>query len=273
MFIRRVQTRRSASKSYFSFRLVENRRHQNAVHQRTLLNLGSHFRVPRDQWPQLCALIQSIRNGQTPLFDPDPKLRSTAQRIADRLSLSSSPDPSNPDLETVHLNSLDHRLVRSVGAERLALHALDCLEFAPALQSLGVSSRDARIASALVVARMLHPASERATHAWLYDSSATLELLGLASSTPVSLTKLYQTGDLLWKHRKQLETSLFRRERSLFNLPATIAFLDLTNVHFHGRPRQDLQHGRSKQNAPYDVMRPPTCKFRNSKGRAGFGGA
>ena len=29
----------------------------------------------------------------------------------------------------------------------------------------------------------------------------------------------------------------------------------------------------NKQNAPYAVMRPPTCNLRNSKGRAGFGGA
>ena len=84
---------------------------------------------------------------------------------------------------------------------------------------------------------------------------------------------MYRTSDLLWKHREALETALAQRERSLFDTPAAIVFYDLTNVHYHGRPGGDMQFGRSKQNAPYAVMRPPMCNLRNSKGRAGFGGA
>ena len=94
---------------------------------------------------------------------------------------------------------------------------------------------------------MLHPSSEREAHAWLTRHSAALELLGLEASTPLSLSKLYRIGDLLWRHREALETALFSRERRLFELPPAIVFYDLTNAHYHGRPRADLQHGRSKQ--------------------------
>ena len=248
MFIRRVQTRpRAGSEPYSSCRLVRSVRSGNSVRQVTLLNLGAHFSVPPELWPALCALIESIRSGQTPLFEPAPDLLRSAQQIADRLSLSALPDASDDDLALVHLDSLDHRLVRSVGAERLALHALRELRFADTLQDLGLSSRDARIATALVLARMLHPSSEREAHAWLCQHSAALELLGLATSTPLSLSKLYRIGDRLFHHREALETALFRRERSLLDLPPTIAFYDLTNVHYHGRPRADLRHGRSKQ--------------------------
>ena len=211
-----------------------------------MLNLGAQFPVAPELWPALCDLIESIRSGQTPLFEPDPDLLRAAQQIADRLSLSALPD-ADDDLALVHLDSLDHRLVRSVGAERLALHALRELRFADTLEDLGLSSRDARIAVALVLARMLHPSSEREAHAWLCQHSAALELLGLATSAPPSLSKLYRIGDRLYHHREALETALFRRERSLLDLPPTIAFYDLTNVHYHGRSRVDLRHGRAKQ--------------------------
>ena len=104
-----------------------------------------------------------------------------------------------------------------------------------------------RIAAALVVARMVHPSSEHAAHTWLASSSATLELLGLERAKPLSLSKLYRTSDLLWKHREALETALAQRERSLFDTPEAIVFYDLTNVHYHGRPGGDMQFGRSKQ--------------------------
>ena len=248
MFIRRVHTRpRADSEPYASFRLVRSVRSGNSVRQLTLLNLGAQFSVPPAQWPALCELIESIRCGQSLLLEPDPSLLRPAQQIAERLSLSALPDPADNDLARVHLDSLDHRFVRSVGAERLALHALDSLRFTDTLQALGASSRDARLAAALVLARMLRPSSERKAHVWLTQRSAALELLGLESGAPLSLSKLYRIGDLLWEHREALETALFRRERNLLDLPQTIAFYDLTNVHYHGRPRSDLQHGRSKQ--------------------------
>lgn len=248
MFIRRVNTRaRPGAAPYASFRLVHNVRSGDSVRQRTLLNLGADFPVPPEQWSALCELIRSVRSGESPLFPPDPDLLRHAQQIANRLSLSALPDPAGGDLARVHLDSLDHRHVRSVGAERLALHALRSLRFQNTLTALGASARDARIAAALVVARMLHPSSEREAHAWLCHHSATLELLGLAPGLPLSLSKLYRIGDLLWHHREALETALFQRERSLLELPSSIAFFDLTNVHYHGRPRADLQHGRSKQ--------------------------
>ena len=59
------------------------------------------------------------------------------------------------------LDSLRHQPTRSVGGELLALTALDELRFADSLRAEGLSDRDARLASAVVHARMLHPCSER----------------------------------------------------------------------------------------------------------------
>ena len=67
--------------------------------------------------------------------------------------------------------------------------ALDALGFRDALRAQGVSARDARLATALVVARMVHPSSEREAHAWLTQASATLELLGLEGTRPLARSR------------------------------------------------------------------------------------
>ena len=247
MFIRRTSTapRKASSTPYSSFRLVRLVRSGNSVRQLTLLNLGADFPVPQRLWP---ALVETLLSGQAPLLDPDPQLLPVAENITDRLRLRGlDADPHPPDVATVRLDSLDHIRVRSAGGERLALHALDELGFAAALRACGASPRDTAIATALVAARMLHPSSEREACAWLNRKSALPELLGLDRGQPLSLSKLYRFGDLLFKHRKALEQALFRRERDLLGLPATVVFHDLANVHYHGRPREDLQFGRSKQ--------------------------
>ena len=50
MFIRQttIKSRRSRE-PYYTFRLVESIRTQEGVRQRTLLNLGRHLEVPREQ--------------------------------------------------------------------------------------------------------------------------------------------------------------------------------------------------------------------------------
>ena len=247
VFIRKTATRaRARGGSYTSFRLVESVRSGSQVSQRTLLNLGSGFAVPPERWPELVLLVESLRSGQACLLEPDPALLGEAERIAEALRLRGLDAPAQQAV-AVHLDSLEHSRVRSVGCERLALHALDQLGLQAALRAQGVSARDATVAAALVVARMVHPSSEHAAHAWLAGSSATLELLGLERAKPLSLSKLYRTSDLLWKHREVLETAFAQRERSLFDTPAAIVFYDLTNVHYHGRPGGDMQFGRSKQ--------------------------
>ena len=63
-----------------------------------------------------------------------------------------------------------------------------------------------------------------------------------------SQAPFYRIGDLLWRHRAAIQRELFNRERSLRDIPDTIAFYDLTNVHYHGQTDGELpRFGRSKQ--------------------------
>ena len=54
MFIRRTKTRTTASgEHYYSYRIVDTYRVGEHVRQRNLLNLGSGFHVPQEQWSAL----------------------------------------------------------------------------------------------------------------------------------------------------------------------------------------------------------------------------
>ena len=61
MYIRRTTIKsRASGEPYFTYRLVESIRSQNSVRQRTVLNLGRHFEVPRDQWAPFAQRIEQL---------------------------------------------------------------------------------------------------------------------------------------------------------------------------------------------------------------------
>lgn len=65
MFIRRTTIKsRTSGEPYYTYRLVESERVDGRVKQRTLLNLGRHFELERQQWPALCARIEQLLNRQ-----------------------------------------------------------------------------------------------------------------------------------------------------------------------------------------------------------------
>ena len=56
--------------------------------QKTLLNLGRHFFIPREQWPELAQRAEALRSDGTEMSfaEPDdPALERTAEEIADWL--------------------------------------------------------------------------------------------------------------------------------------------------------------------------------------------
>ena len=113
-----------------------------------------------------------------------------------------------------------------------------------------MSEPDTRRALALVAAKMIHPASERETSRWIKDNSSLPELLGFTRSRDLERKTRYRIEDCLGKKRQaEIEKHLFRRERDLLNVPATIVFHDLSNTHCTGQHHdQGLRRfGRSKQ--------------------------
>ena len=59
MFIRRTTIKsRNNAEPYYTYRLVESQRVGGQIKQRTLLNLGRHFEVPKGEWRALSSRIE-----------------------------------------------------------------------------------------------------------------------------------------------------------------------------------------------------------------------
>ena len=254
VFIRRTQTRRTQDgKPYFSHRLVHSERVGDAVRQRTLLNLGRHFDIPQAQWPQLCARIDDILAGQAPLVADCPHaVEHEAQRIAGQLVVrgaqASGAAAGPTDVQPLDVDSLRLVRPRSVGVEQLGLWALEQLGLPALLADLGVNGALRAAAAGVIVGRLAHPASERATHRWLQERSGLGELLGVDFET-VGAMQLYRASDALVKHREAIEAHLFDRAMGLFDLQPTVTLYDLTNTYFEGEAGEQpqAQRGHSKE--------------------------
>ena len=257
MFVRRTQTRRTDGQTYYTHRLVNSQRIGSKVRQRTLLNLGGHFAIPREQWPRLCQRIDEIRDGQKPLLDDTPAaVEEEAQRIAAQLLARTpvlaeeSPDDASPgrDLQSVDVDSLELARPRSVGVEQVGLWALSQLGLVELMAELGMNGPMRAAAVGSIVGRLAHPASERATHAWLRERSALGELLGVDFET-MGAMQLYRASDVLMKHRETIESHLFGRAMGLFDLEPTITLYDLTNTFYEGEAADQpkAQRGHSKE--------------------------
>ena len=254
VYIRATKTHTKHGEPAHSYRLSRSVRIGDKVRQESLLNLGVDYPVPKEQWRDVVLVTEVLLAGQRPMLAVPPDIEAAAEDLVRRLRTQglAPPRAETPGRDgavaTVDLDSLEHEDARSAGGERVCLAGLEELGFRDLLREQGVGGRDARVATALVVAKMLHPSSEREALRWLQGDSAALELLDLDRGKALSLQKLYRTGDVLWRFRRELQAGLFRRERELLELPDTIVFYDLTNTWYTGRPDEKLlRFGRSKE--------------------------
>jgi transposase len=256
MFIRRTSIKsRKTGEPYYTYRLVESVRDGGRVRQRTLLNLGRHFDVPREQWPALAQRIDDLVGGQKELMSVglDPQWEEAAQgyaaqviRSRARLDEGRAAEPT--DYHTVDVASVDIVRPRSVAVEHVALEALHEVGLDEQLTALGFNRRQMSAAIGTIVARMAAPASELATHQWLQQCSGLGELIDF-DFTDMDLMALYRVSDQLLKHKEALEHFLFSRERSLFDLEEVITLYDLTNTYFEGggTGNANAAFGKSKE--------------------------
>ena len=251
MFIRRTTTGAASDGSrHPTHRLVETFRVGGKVRQRTLLNLGRHFSVPREDWPTLCRRIEELLVGQVSLAPVEPDTEASARLICRQLLARKGREAETPgpDWQTVDVNSATDFEPRSVGVEHAALAAVERFGLPTLLDRLGFNRRMKACAIASIVARMAVPGSERAALAWLRRRSGLGELLDFDMAGLGDMA-LHRASDLLMDHRDAIEDHLFERARSLFDFAPTVALYDLTNTYLTGRPAMPkAKRGHSKEN-------------------------
>jgi hypothetical protein len=191
MFIGKTATRnKSTTETYFTYRLLTSARVGKQVRQITLLNLGRHFDLSRDDWPRLCARIDALLAGQQVMLAEPLALETLAQRDAARL-IAARPAPTAPTQDNaaapasaaeptyaeVAVQSLQLTRPRSVGVQHVGLAAMSWLGLDAVLRDQGFNSAQRAAVAGSVIGRMAAPGSERATWRWLRQRSARAELL------------------------------------------------------------------------------------------------
>jgi len=255
MFIREITKKEHGTgKVYVYHRLMESVRTPRGPRQRIVLNLGQ-LELPREAWKTLANRIEEILSRQESLWRPEPSIERLAHDFARRIKRKerqwfAAPiaEERHPQWETVDLGSLTQEEVRTVGGEAIGKWAFERLGFPGMLAELGFSERELHGAALLIIARLLHPGSERETFSWGREVSGLDEVLA-TDFEKLSLSALYRTCDALVRHREAIETGLAQRERSLFALGENIILYDLTNTHLTGSACESkmAHRGRSKQ--------------------------
>jgi len=286
MFIRQTRTNNSSTgEEYLTYRLVRGQRIAGKVRQVTILNLGRHFPVLREDWPLLCSRIEQLLAPQTLLcpIECSDAIERTAQRYFAKLVGRSDPSkgtpvkntavadltptdgasqtpplPSTaslsvvvraPDIHEVDIDSIELSQPRSVGVEHVALHAIDQLGLVEKLTRLNINGVARACILGNLIGRMAAPASERATWGWLKSQSALGELLDV-DFNDLSHINLYRASDVLMKYRQDIENHVFNTVTSLFSLGETVTLYDLTNTYFEGEAGANpkAHNGHSKEN-------------------------
>ncbi len=256
MYIRRTSIKsRRDGEPYYTYRLVESVRSDGRVRQRTLLNLGRHFDVPREQWAALSQRIEQLVGRQSELVPSqlesqweEMAQRYAAQVIRAKARLDEGRSPEAADYQTVDVDSLDLVRPRSVAIEHAALEALRQVGLDTKLEALGFNGRQQAAAIGTLVGRMTAPGSELSTHHWLQHHSGLGELVDCDFSR-MHLMQLYRISDQLLKHKETLEEFLYARERTLFDFEEVITLYDLTNTYFEGTGQGNANAalGKSKE--------------------------
>ena len=258
MFIRQTKTRSTSDGSSYSIhRLVESNRVGDKVRQRSVLNLGTNFDLPKDLWPELCIRIEQFLNAEQPLFAVDPAIEKSAQHIYSQIiarrgnvkQLSAQDETKDTtNYQEVDINSIQQIKPRTVGAEHVSLEALKELQIPQILEQAGFSGRQQAEALGNIVGRMCAPRSERATATWLKEKSALGELLNYDFAA-MPMMQLYRASDRLFENKQVIEQKLFERVQDIFSFTPTITLYDLTNTYMEGSSERNskAKRGRSKE--------------------------
>lgn len=266
MFICKTTTQKysATGNSYYTYRLA--RTYRNAagkVRRETILNLGNNFSIPEQHWRSLTDKIEELLNDTgTKLFKLDVPIfiEKEANRIVKLISKrggievpSISAKSSNQaniekDCQLVDINSIEEDEVRHIGNEHVAYHAACQLNLPNILLEVGLNQKQANIACASIISKLIVPGSELRAHKYLTTESALDEIIDFELSG-LDLQYMYFASDWLLSHKDELEKMLYARERELFNLKEVITLFDITNTYFEGHPKLHplAQKGRSKE--------------------------
>jgi transposase len=154
----------------------------------------------------------------------------------------------DPSSRKVDADSLKHTNVREVGAEWICYNTWLELGLDTALEELGFTEEEIKLAQTQVISRAIYPYSELASAKWIRENSAITEITGF-DTDKINKDRLYRGALKLNAVQPQLQTHLSHKTNELFDIQDKVVLYDLTNTYFEGEKRNSklAQFGRSKE--------------------------
>jgi transposase len=258
MYLRR-SIRPYKGRTYTSYLLVESVHTAKGPRQKTVCSLGDLSPRSGEEWLKLARKIEDALVGQADLLDQaDGEVADIVRRVKRRQASKArpaAPAPPRADrgLITIDPDRVSSERHREAGPVHVGYQFWQRLELDRVLRDCGLSQPVRRLACAMALNRLIAPCSEHAMPDWI-RRTALADILG-ADFSGLAEDPLYQVLDKLHPHRAVIEAALVARERSLFNIDATIYLYDLTSTYFEG-----LAAKNGKARRGYSRDHRPDCK-------------
>ncbi len=250
MYIKRISKKNGVTKKVYKYlHLVESIRTSTGPRQKLILNLGN-IDVHKSQFKTLAKRIEDILTGQKSFIQVDEKINKYAKQAADKIFEKQSRedvDKKSTDYQNVDLNSLEVENARSFGAEYVCHSVWKELKIDNFFKEHNIPSTIIPVIEAVILGRVIEPASELHTQQWVENRSALYELTG--APLRHSLNSYYRASDRLFDLKDELEEYLTIKEQDMFSLNEKYFFFDLTNTYFEGKcnGNSKAKFGRSKE--------------------------
>lgn len=221
--------------------LVENHRNaEGQVRQHVVVSLGG-CPVPDDLRKRVAAEMTYRMAGYQRLLSEEPIVEYWVDRVWQRIGQAGHLphsihreicDATLPKRLCVDPERVDHENGVRLGPSLVLLQAWRSLDLDRILEEQGFSNEQIATAKAVVLNRLIEPASEHELPNWL-ETTALGDLLGVHAEGWAE-DRFYRINDKLLAAMPVLEAHLRTKERDLFNLDRTLLLYDLTNSYFEG---------------------------------------
>jgi len=236
------------------YRLVESYRNSSdRICHRTLLTIGFLNGITVEQLNQIQCQLNDRALGRVSLFDSrDSIVSEQSEQLWNELIAKKRIDhpeiSENKRNRLVDIDTIKHRDVKEIGAERIGYHALKQLGVSDFLKNAGWNEEKIQLSVTQIISRAVYPASELETSRWIRENSAICELTGFPLER-ITKDLLYKNALELYRIKEPLERYLSQRTNELFDIEDKIVLFDLTNTYFEGRMTRSkiAQRGRSKE--------------------------
>jgi transposase len=255
MYIRK-STRSYKGRTYTNYVLVKSVQTPKGPRQKTVCSLGDLSPRPREEWLRLTRKIEDALLGQGRLVDQsDAEVAAIVRKVRERGDNAPPRPPlaGGGPLITVDPSRVTTEQHREAGPVHVGFQFWQRLDLDRILHDCGLPETVRQLACAMVLNRLIAPASEHAMPDWM-RRTALVDILDV-DFDGIDDDRLYRVLDKLYPHRATIEAALVLHERSLFNLDTTIYLYDLTSTYFEGlcarNPKAKRGHSRDKR---------PDCK-------------